>query len=243
MAQTNNCFFYRRYEDSRTIRRSDRFEGLFHALHTNSAASAKCVTEFQKSIALTYHKEDEYSLAFKCVQIEEDSMSLVSLVKIKNGNSRDAISASLSLINFQFPRSIRRVAIKANLCYYWDSTTGQTTDPRFIGALIDLIRHSTSPDTEISIVESDASAMRCKHAFKFLGYEKLSEDYNVDLVNLSEDTGDSMRVSTGGRVFNFVVPHTIQKADLRINVPKIKYTTEKLKITCALKNIFHLSSS
>jgi uncharacterized protein (DUF362 family) len=35
-----------------------------------------------------------------------------------------------------------------------------------------------------------------------------------------------------------MVPKTIKEADLRINVPKIKYSTEKVKITCALKNIF-----
>jgi uncharacterized protein (DUF362 family) len=42
----------------------------------------------------------------------------------------------------------------------------------------------------------------------------------------------------GGQPFNLMVPRTIRSADLRINVPKIKYTMEEIKITCALKNIF-----
>ena len=40
---------------------------------------------------------------------------------------------------------------------------------------------------DIAIVESDASAMRCKYAFSMLGYEKLAKEKNVRLVNLSED--------------------------------------------------------
>jgi uncharacterized protein (DUF362 family) len=123
------------------------------------------------------------------------------------------------------------------MCYYWDYSTGQTTDPKFIGALIDLIREKTiSP--EICIVESDASAMKCKHAFRILGYEKLSKDYNVPLINLSEDKYDVAQGTVGGQPFRIMVPRTIKNADLKINVTKIKYTMEEIKITCALKNIF-----
>jgi uncharacterized protein (DUF362 family) len=124
------------------------------------------------------------------------------------------------------------------MCYYWDSSTGQTTDPKFIGALIDVFRDNLSPDVGISIVESDASAMKCKHAFKFLGYEKLAHNYNVRLVNLSEDKSDPVEVTAGGHSFSLMVPRIIQNADLRINVTKIKYSLEEIKITCALKNIF-----
>ena len=147
------------------------------------------------------------------------------------------IEDSLDLINYKFQKNIKKVVIKPNMCYYWDYSTGQTTDPRFIAALIDLIREKTS-SSEISIVESDASAMKCKHVFGMLGYEKLSKDYNVKLVNLSEDKYDVAQVTVGGQCFNLIVPRTIRDADLRINVPKIKYTMEEIKITCALKNIF-----
>jgi uncharacterized protein (DUF362 family) len=165
-------------------------------------------------------------------------MSLVSFVKIKNKSFKTAILEALSLIDYKFRNDVKKIVIKPNMCYYWDSTTGQTTDPKFIGALIDVLRDNFSPEVGISIVESDASAMKCKHAFKFLGYEKLSKEYNVRLVNLSEDAGDSTEVSAGGRAFRLVVPRTIQRADLRINVPKIKYASASIKITCALKNIF-----
>ena len=115
-------------------------------------------------------------------------MSFVSFVKIETEDGiKEAIQDSLDLIQYKLPTNIKNVAIKPNLCYYWDYSTGQTTDPKFVAALIDLIREKISPDTDISIVESDASAMKCKYAFKMLGYEKLSQNHDVNLVNLSED--------------------------------------------------------
>jgi len=168
-------------------------------------------------------------------------MSLVSFVKIRK-NSRDsikqAILESLKLIDYRFQKQSKNVVIKPNMCYYWDYSTGQTTDPKFVAALIDLIRERISTDTNISIVESDASAMTCKYAFKMLGYEKLAQDYNVKLINLSEDKNGIIEVMAGGEAFRLKVPQTIQNADLKINIPKIKYTMENIKITCALKNIF-----
>ena len=72
------------------------------------------------------------------------------------------------------------------MCYYLDCSTGETTDPKFVGAFIDLIREKISPDLDIAIVESDASAMKCKYAFRMLGFEKLAQEKNVRLLNLSE---------------------------------------------------------
>ena len=165
-------------------------------------------------------------------------LSLVSFVQIKNSNLAEAIETSLDLINYDFPKDIKNIVIKPNLCYYWDYSTGQTTDPKFTAALINLIRTHMSPDLNISIVESDASAMQCKYAFKMLGYEKLAENYNVNLINLSDDPYETVNVTAGKCSFKIMVPKTIQEADLKINAPKIKYTMEPIKLTCALKNIF-----
>jgi uncharacterized protein (DUF362 family) len=124
------------------------------------------------------------------------------------------------------------------MCYYWDYSTGQTTDPRFIGALVDVIRNKTSPNVGISIVESDASAMRCKYVFRMLGYEQLAKNHNIRLVNLSEDFFETVQVKAGKQLFKLPVAKTILQADLKINVPKIKYIRDPIKLTCALKNIF-----
>jgi len=167
-------------------------------------------------------------------------VSLVGFAKVSNNtvdSMRQAILDCLAAINYSFEKEVKNVVIKPNLCYYWDYTTGQTTDPRFTAALIDAIRKKTTVK-EISLVESDASAMKCKHVFKMMGYDKLAEEYNVKLVNLSEDTCEATKVTVNNHPFTVRVPKTIRDADLRINVPKIKYTMEEIKITCALKNIF-----
>lgn len=168
-------------------------------------------------------------------------MSSVSFVRILGdsvASIKQAIEESLGLIGFSFVHDLRKVVIKPNLCYYWDYSTGATTDPRFVAALIEVIRHRISGEPDISIVESDASAMKCKHVFQMLGFEELSRDYGVKLVNLSEDEYEVVTVHVGHHAFNLRVPRTIQDADLRIDVPKIKYSTEKIQLTCALKNIF-----
>ena len=168
-------------------------------------------------------------------------MSLVSFVRIRRNtiaSMKQAIRESLDLINYSFNKEVKKIAIKPNMCYYWDYSTGQTTDPRFTAALIELLRERLSPDIDIAIVESDASAMKCKHVFKILGYEKLRDNYDVRLVNLSEDKCERADVNVAGESFRLMIPQTIQDADLRINIPKIKYTVDKINITCALKNIF-----
>jgi len=168
------------------------------------------------------------------------NMSLVSFAKVRSSGFhplRQAILNSLDLIQFKFAKDIRNVVIKPNMCYYWDYTTGQTTDPKFVSALIDVIRARVSSDVNISIVESDASAMKCRYAFKMLGYEKMARRCGVPLINLSEDECERVETVVGGQSFSFMLPRTIQNADLRVNVPKIKYLGHT-KISCALKNIY-----
>jgi len=165
-------------------------------------------------------------------------MSSVSFVKIRNGQFKKAIIDSLKLINYSFSSNLEDIVIKANMCYYRDYSTGYTTDPKFVGSLIDLLREHISPKAHISIVESDASAMKCKHAFKMLGYENLAKEYEVSLLNLSEEECERTSTYVDGHSFSFNVPKVVRNADLKINVPKIKYTIPKIKLTCALKNIF-----
>jgi uncharacterized protein (DUF362 family) len=168
-------------------------------------------------------------------------MSLVSLVRISedvDAPLKRSIAQSLNLINYQFKEGTRRIVIKPNLCYYWDCTTGQTTTPAFVGALIDLLREKLGSDLDIAIVESDASAMRCKYAFRMLGYEQLALEKKVRLVNLTEDQGSNVDVACNGNNYSFTIPQTIQNAELKINIAHIKYTVDPVKLTCAMKNIF-----
>ena len=165
-------------------------------------------------------------------------MSSVSLVKKqKNESVNEVIEKSLELIEFHYDKNVRDVVIKPNMCYYWDYTTGHTTDPSVVEELIKLLRVKYSPDINISVVESDASAMRCKYAFKILGYEKMCTRNKVNLVNLSEVENEKQKVIVNNESYEFDVPIILKKSDLFINVPKIKYMGS-IKLTCSLKNVF-----
>lgn len=164
-------------------------------------------------------------------------MNLVSLVKTTHlSNLKYYIEKSIDLINFNLDSDIRNIVIKANLCYYWDRSIGEVTSPQFVAELIDLLReHLSNP--EICVVESDASSMKCRYAFKMLGYEKMADDKNVRLVNLSKEENDEVEVVTANRPYKFSVPRIIQNADLFINAAKMKYMPGT-ELSCTLKNIF-----
>jgi uncharacterized protein (DUF362 family) len=116
-------------------------------------------------------------------------MNTVSFVRSDSQNENDvknAIRESLEMIGFSIPTDIRQIVIKPNLCYYYHSSTGETTDPVFIGCLIDVFREVAPPNVDIFVVESDASAMKCDLAFKLLGYNELAEKKSIKLLNLSK---------------------------------------------------------
>lgn len=171
----------------------------------------------------------------------ESTLSEIGFSRIQQhtiASASKAIHEALDSIGYTFPRECSSIVIKPNLCYYWDYSTGETTDPRFVAAVIQTVRERISANVNISVAEADASAMKCEHAFRMLGYEKLAADHNIKLVNLSEDKSDPAKVVVGKRSFNLMIPRTISNADLRINIPKIKYSFQNIKLTCALKNIF-----
>ena len=88
---------------------------------------------------------------------------------------------AIDSLDYTFSPNIKNVVIKPNLMYYWDYTTGETTDPKIVSAIIDYVREKLGNAIQIFIAEADASAMRTKYAFKVLGYEKLSKEVRAAL--------------------------------------------------------------
>lgn len=150
---------------------------------------------------------------------------------------KEAVEKSIKLVNFNFNNKVNRIVIKPNMCYYYHPSTGEVTDPKFVSALIDVLRENFASNPEISVVESDATAMKCKYVFKMLGYDKLAEEKKVGLANLSEEKTKQMDIEINGHSLTFSIAEMLLDCDLLVNVPKIKYMPGP-KITCALKNIF-----
>lgn len=164
---------------------------------------------------------------------------VVGLVRVRSSEEeiKNSIGEALDLIDFKPKSYVKCVDIKVNLCYYWQAATGYTTDPRVVAGVIDCIRERYGADTHIRVVEADATAMRTKHAFLMLGYEKLAKEKNVELFNLARDEIRQEKVRVNGCEIVFQIPQSLLKSDLFINVPKLKIMRDT-KITCALKNVF-----
>lgn len=150
---------------------------------------------------------------------------------------RETVARALDGLNYDLNNKIDLVVIKPNLCYYWDYSTGETTDPRVVSAIIDWVRQRIGKDVCIIVAEADASAMRTNYAFKMLGYEKMSSERNVKLVNLSKGKIVERAVVVAGEKFLLPVNEILLDANLIINVPKMKYH-RAVGFTCALKNMF-----
>jgi len=169
--------------------------------------------------------------------MKNETKGLVSLVDAsKRDTLAEAVEQALELMHFDFRKEIRKVAIKPNLCYYWKSTTGETTDPNLVEAIIDILRMKCNPD-KILIVESDATAMRAKYAFKALGYEKLATRKKIELLNLCETDSLSVPNVTSSISKEIRIPKILTEVDLFVSVPKLKLHS-LTGLTCALKNQF-----
>lgn len=170
--------------------------------------------------------------------MEDNTKQLVSLVDTSQYDEiTEAIIQALKLISFDFNKEFRKIAIKPNLCYYWKSSTGETTDPKVVEAIIDVFKTNCNTD-EIFIVESDATVMSTKYAFKMLDYENLARRKGAKLINLCEDillpAEADPAVSFSSQI---KIPETLTKVDLFISVPKLKVHAIT-GLTCALKNQF-----
>lgn len=165
-------------------------------------------------------------------------MSLVSIASVSSPSKIDAaVQRATELLGFQSGSGVRTAVIKPDMCYFWDYSTGQTTDPRFVAGLVDYLREHVSSDVEIVVVESDSVSRKCSDVFKFLGYTRLARRKGVKLVNLSQETADEFHVQVGNRAFSFRVPNLVRKADLFINVAKIK-RSPVTKIACSVQNLY-----
>ncbi len=149
---------------------------------------------------------------------------------------RDAVSRAIDLLGYSF-KEIKTVVIKPNLCYYWDYSTGETTNPKVVSAIIDFLRATIGDDVHIFVAEADASGMKTKYAFKMLGYEELSLTKKVELINLSEGNIVEQQVRLNSDELTLPINKILLESDLVINVPKLR-SHNLVGVTCSLKNMF-----
>jgi len=161
-------------------------------------------------------------------------MSKVVLLKVKDiEKSLIECTALLGGID-EFVKKGDKVLIKPNLCTVKNYLTGATTDPALVENIIEILQSFTK---DISIIESDHSAVDAQYAFEALGFKSIAEKYGIMTVNLSDKR---MLVDVdieNGLYFKTIKVHkAILEADLIINVSILK-TNEISTITVSLKNM------
>ncbi len=163
------------------------------------------------------------------------ALTAVSKQPFLTSDIDDAVARAIDKLNYDFSR-VKTVVIKPNLCYYWNASTGETTDGRVVSAIIKYIKQKVG-DAKITVAEADASAMKTKFCFGILGYDDLCEQHGVDLMNLSEGNVVKRTVEVGSEKLTLPFNEVLLNADLVVNVPKLK-THNFVGVTCALKNMF-----
>jgi uncharacterized protein (DUF362 family) len=133
--------------------------------------------------------------------------------------------------------NVDKVCIKPNLCIMKPWNTGVTTDPALVAIFIDGIREVAGKNTEIVIVESDATINRMDLTFKALGYKHLAKEKNVRLMNLTHDKKSLFHLDNGLVIQKLTVARTLMTCDWFLSICGLK-THMLTKVSLNLKNMF-----
>ena len=122
------------------------------------------------------------------------------------------------------------IGIKPNLAVAKPSSSGATSSPIIVSALIEYLKKEGHDN--IIILESSWIGDSTKRAYKVCGYEDISKKYNVPLFDVKDDTY-TMKNYNG---MDIEVSDKLLSVDFLINIPVLKGHCQTL-VTGALKNM------
>nr|MBO2493678.1 iron-sulfur cluster-binding protein [Clostridia bacterium] len=122
------------------------------------------------------------------------------------------------------------IGIKPNLVVAKESSSGATTDPELVGAVVEYLKaHGFN---NLLIMESSWVGESTRRAFRVCGYEELSRKYGVPLIDLKGDACREVKVND----LTLRVCNKPLEVHYLINMPVLKAHCQT-KLTCALKNL------
>ncbi|MGE4452935.1 MAG: DUF362 domain-containing protein [Sphaerochaeta sp.] len=122
------------------------------------------------------------------------------------------------------------IALKPNLVVAVTADTGATTHPEILISIITFLQERGYHN--ISIVESAWVGDSTKEGFKVNGYNQISKQYKVPLVDVKSDSYEKRTVEG----ITMEVSKTILETDFVISLPVLKGHCQTA-MTCALKNM------
>ncbi|NMA25598.1 MAG: DUF362 domain-containing protein [Clostridiales bacterium] len=122
------------------------------------------------------------------------------------------------------------IGIKPNLVVAKPSSSGATTSPEIVAGLIEYLKSKGRHN--IAVMEGSWVGGRTPDAFRVCGYEALSKEYDVPLVDLQKEHYTEYEIN--GLRIN--ICDTVVIVDYLINIPVLKGHCQT-GMTCALKNM------
>jgi uncharacterized protein (DUF362 family) len=142
-------------------------------------------------------------------------------------NAYDALTASdiISYLNAGMS-----VSIKPNLVVPCPASGGATTHPEVVEGIILFLKDFGVKS--IKIIESSWVGDSTKRAYKFCGYEDLSQKYSVPLIDLKSDSSTVYKYGE----YKIAVCDEAMNTDFLINAPVLKAHCQT-RMTCCMKNL------
>lgn len=128
------------------------------------------------------------------------------------------------------PARSSRIGIKPNLVSPTEASYGATTHPEVVAGIIEYLKEEGF--TDISILEGSWVGDKTEESFAVCGYEALSKEYGVPLLDMQKDG----YVSCDCKGLTLDVCRSARELEFLINVPVLKGHCQT-RLTCALKNM------
>lgn len=127
-----------------------------------------------------------------------------------------------------------RILLKPNLVIAKPNSTGATTSPLILDALIEYLMR-TSP-REIIIGESSQIGDDTMEAYKITGIQDVAHKWKATLLDFKRDRQISLDVPHGKVIKKVLVAETVKNVDYLINLPILKVHSQT-RVTIGMKNL------
>ena len=134
----------------------------------------------------------------------------------------------------QLISSNSRILLKPNLVIAKPNSTGATTNPLILDALIEHLMR-TSP-REIIIGESSQIGDDTMEAYKITGIQDVAHKWKATLLDFKRDRQISLDIPRGKIIRKVLVAETVKNVDYLINLPILKVHSQT-KVTIGMKNL------
>ncbi|HKZ93425.1 MAG TPA: DUF362 domain-containing protein [Candidatus Bathyarchaeia archaeon] len=149
----------------------------------------------------------------------------------ENGDTIDAtVQKSVDMLGGLGIKKNDLVLVKPNVCFPKNPDGMIITDPKLLGAVLDLAKKKSK---NVIVVESDAASGTAEKRLSNTGTLDVVKKCGAEFFNLSKDDVEEHKVAG----LTLALPKMALRADYIINVPKFK-TNMDVILSIAMKNMF-----